>query len=248
MADKAAEKLDNPVWYSLSETHKGFAIQHDHVKFYHPDYCPFGGMMENSEVRSQESEVRILNVELLSYQNKNTPNPILEYSILCDNFFIVGGKPPIPRELKLKDELVCYQMVIDHEIHLAITEAIVKLGKEHTDALSRLVNLIQPGYFKRKTNLLGSYYGIFKNNQLVAVTGERMKMNGYTEVSAVVTHPDHSGKGYAKQLVAHTVHTIFKENKIPYLHVAETNIGAIKLYEKLGFQTRRKMSFWNLIK
>ena len=72
-----------------------------------------------------------------------------------------------------------------------------------------------------------------------------MKMNRYTEVSAVVTHPKHTGKGYVKQLIKRTTNQIFDENKIPYLPMAESNIGAIKLYEKLGFVTRRKISFWN---
>lgn len=80
----------------------------------------------------------------------------------------------------------------------------------------------------------------------MAVTGERMKMNDFTEISAVVTHPRYTGKGFAKQLIAHTANNVFDENKTPYLHVAETNFGAIRLYEKLGFKTRRKISFWNL--
>jgi predicted GNAT family acetyltransferase len=75
-----------------------------------------------------------------------------------------------------------------------------------------------------------------------------MKMNDFTEVSAIITHPDHTGKGYAKQLITYVVNAIFDENKIPYLHVVESNIGAIKLYEKLGFVTRRKMSLWNITK
>ena len=74
-----------------------------------------------------------------------------------------------------------------------------------------------------------------------------MKMSEYTEVSAVVTHPEHTGKGYAKQLLTFTSAKIFRQDKIPYLHVADTNIGAIRLYENLGFWTRRKISFWNLI-
>jgi predicted GNAT family acetyltransferase len=80
----------------------------------------------------------------------------------------------------------------------------------------------------------------------VAVAGERMKMNDFTEVSAVVTHPSYAGKGFAKQLIAHAANKIFDENKIPYLHVAETNFGAIRLYDNLGFKTRRKISFWHL--
>ena len=73
-----------------------------------------------------------------------------------------------------------------------------------------------------------------------------MKMDNFTELSAIITHPEHTGKGYAKQLIAYASKKIFSENKTPYLHVAEDNTGAIKLYEKLGFSTRRKISFWNI--
>ncbi len=219
------KKLDNPVWYSLSETHKNFAVDFGNIKFYEPDLCPFGGFIET----------------------ENISNPISEYAKLTDNFFIVGQKPILPGNLKLKDELVCNQMVIYNKINLDGKEDIIKLTNDDNDKLFHIVNLVQPGYFKANTSLLGDYFGIFKNNELVAVTGERMKMNYYTEVSAVVTHPLHTGNGYAKQLIANTVNNIFDQNKIPYLHVSETNTGAIKLYEKLGFVTRRKISFWNLI-
>lgn len=140
-------------------------------------------------------------------------------------------------------------MVLTKQCDLVIPEDITefKTINQKTDLLN-LVNLVQPGYFKSKTSELGKSYGIYKNDRLIAVTGERIKMNKYTEVSAVVTHPEHTGKGYAKQLINHTANQIFNENKTPYLHVAESNIGAIKLYEKLGFSTRKKISFWNLIK
>ncbi len=140
-------------------------------------------------------------------------------------------------------------MILNNRINVEIKEEIIALTtSNHIEALFELVNLVQPGYFKRQTALLGKYFGIFKNNKLIAVTGERMKMNDFTEVSAIVTHPDHTGQGYAKQLIAHAVNIIFDQNKIPYLHVVENNIGAIKLYEKLGFTTRRKMSLWHISK
>lgn len=106
---------------------------------------------------------------------------------------------------------------------------------------------MQPGYFKNKTADLGNYYGIYKNHQLVAVVGERMKMESHTELSAIVTHHEHTtGRGYAKQLIVHASNRIFNESKIPYLHVADPNFNAIRLYQKLGFLTRRKISFWKL--
>lgn len=221
---KDIEKLDNPVWYSLSECHHSFAIEFNTVKFYHPDYCPFGGFTAI----------------------ENTSAPLAEYAKLLNDFFIVGEKPIISDLIKLNKELVCLQMVIADKIDLEIIEEIIELGQEHYEELYELVCLVQPGYFKKKTPLLGKYYGIFKNNELIAVSGERMKMNYFIEVSAVVTHPNHTGKGYAKQLTAHTVNVIFDQNKNPYLHVAETNSNAVALYEKLGFTARRKISFWNI--
>ena len=219
-------KLDNPVWYSLSENHDDFAVEYGSTKFYDPDYGPFGGFtaLENTAVATQE------------------------YSALIDNFFVVGEKPQIGYNLKIAKELVCLQMIIKEKIQLPIDVKIMKLCTDHNEILYDLINLVQPGYFKNKTMLLGDYYGIFKDNQLIAVSGERMKMNSFTEVSAIITHPDQTGKGYAKQLITHVVNAIFDQGKIPFLHVAESNIGAIKLYEKLGFVTRRKISFWNISK
>jgi len=217
-------KLDNPVWNSLSETHREFVLDYANTKFYHPDYCPFGGFI-NSQSTLEASN---------------------QYSVATDNFFIVGEKPEISNSLKIVKELVCLQMIIYNKIELSITDTIIKLTEEHNDKLVHLVNLVQPGYFKNKTASLGNYYGIFKEDQLVAITGERMKMNDFTEVSAIITHPDHTGKGYAQQLITHCVNSIFSESKTPYLHVVESNMGAIALYEKLGFVTRRKMSFWNI--
>jgi len=218
------ERLDNPVWHSLSETHKDLSIDYHNIKFYQPAYCPFGGFIDNNNVASR----------------------IDEYSKLINNLFVVGEKPFFSNKLFLKKELICVQMVLEKKTEAGIEEDLIKLDNAFSGALSSLVNEVQPGYFKEKTNLMGDYFGIVKDGKLVAVTGERMKMKNFTEVSAVVTHPFYTGKGYARQLVGHTVNKIFDENKIPYLHVAETNLGAIRLYEKLGFTTRRKISFWNL--
>jgi ribosomal protein S18 acetylase RimI-like enzyme len=221
-----AEKLDNPVWHSLSETHKKFAIVYKHLKFYTPDLCPFGAFDVEGDMFAE----------------------IDEYAKLTDNFFTVGKKPSFSNEIILKNELGCLQMVVESKISIRLTAAIIRLNGEFNDELFDLVNLIQPGYFRRYTATMGDYYGIFQNDTLVAVSGERMKMDDFTEVSAVVTHPLHTGKGYAKQLVAFTVNKIFDQGKSPFLHVAESNVGAIQLYHALGFKTRTKISFWNLVK
>lgn len=226
MKVKDYQKLDNPVWFSLNETHHQFAVGYTNIKFYHPDFCPFGGFEKN----------------------ENISRGINDYSSMTDNFFVVGERPELPQKLKMNKELVCLQMVIVNKIHVDATENITQLTLVHQHLIYELVNLVQPGYFKEKTALLGNYFGIFKEGHLVAVTGERMKMSEFVEVSAIVTHPDHTGKGYAGQLIAHTVNNIISQNKTPYLHVVENNSGAIRLYEKLGFHQRRKISFWNILR
>jgi ribosomal protein S18 acetylase RimI-like enzyme len=220
------EKLDNPVWHSLSETHQQFSIDAGNIKFYHPDFCPFGGFQNSDQVSSA----------------------VDNYAESIDNFFIVGERPSFSKNMILLNELVCLQMVIEKNIGIAISENIIQLNNNFEKELFDLVNLVQPGYFKIKTSMLGDYYGIFRNGQLVAVTGERMNMNGFTEVSAVVTHPLYTGKGFAKQLITYTVSKIISEDKMPCLHVARKNTTAIHLYERLGFVIRREISFWNLIK
>jgi ribosomal protein S18 acetylase RimI-like enzyme len=220
------QKLDNPVWYSLAESHKKLALVYNNTHFYHPDYCAFGAYNEIPD----------------------NGEDLVAYAKLVPSFFIFGEKPSIPQSLKLKDELLCLQMIVRHKIDIPYTDEIVKLKDRHREALLGLVKIVYPEYFKSKTADLGNYYGIFKDNKLVTITGERMQMKGFTEVSAVITHPEHTGKGYAKQLVAHTANAILEQNKTPFLHVAKTNISAVNLYQKLGFETRREINIWNISK
>lgn len=187
------EKLDNPVWFSLEETHKNFAINYQVVKFYHPDYCAFGGFINTDK----------------------TAIGIDEYAKLTNNFYVVGNKPIFTNRIQINKELVCNQMLLDRLINIEITEQIIELQTiNHKADLFNLVNFVQPGYFKNNTVDLGNYYGIYKQDKLVAVTGERMKMNNYTELSAVVTHPEHTGKGYAKQLLCYASNKNLTKTKL----------------------------------
>lgn len=217
-------KLDNPVWHSLNESHQTFALNYEQSKFYHPDFCPFGGLVD-TEMAADD---------------------IARYGEQIPRFFTVGEQPIVNKKVQLIQQLVCNQMVLNSPIPIDLSERMVVVESGDFPALIELVNLVQPGYFRNRTPELGRYFGIFKEDKLVAVTGERMKMNAFTEVSAVVTHPDYTGRGYAKELIIQTTNQIFKEQKTPYLHVAASNVHAIRIYEKLGFALRRNMSFWNL--
>jgi predicted GNAT family acetyltransferase len=134
-------------------------------------------------------------------------------------------------------------MVCGAHIDIPITETITLLDEANADEMYALINLVQPGYYKRDTRLMGDYFGIRIEGRLVAITGERMRMDGFTEISAVVTHPDFSGRGFARQLVAHVSNKNLTRGIIPFLHVAQSNERAVRLYQYLGFSTRRNIDF-----
>jgi predicted GNAT family acetyltransferase len=77
----------------------------------------------------------------------------------------------------------------------------------------------------------------------VAMAGERLKVPGYTEVSAVCTHPEHTGKGYARVLMIEVMRGIRQRGETPFLHVRQDNERAIALHERLGFIKRHRGHF-----
>jgi predicted GNAT family acetyltransferase len=115
---------------------------------------------------------------------------------------------------------------------------IVELGAPDSPEMQELTALTKPGPFGSRTHELGHYVGIRDGGKLVAMAGERMKVPGYTEVSAVCTHPDHLGKGYAAMLMTEVMRSIRDRGEKPFLHVRSDNSRAIAIYDRLGFQKR----------
>jgi predicted GNAT family acetyltransferase len=123
---------------------------------------------------------------------------------------------------------------------------LVPLQSRHVDEMTALAKLTKPGPFNKRTIEFGHYYGIFENDKLAAMTGQRLHVYNYTEVSAVCTHPDSLGKGYAAALVKHQLDIICSNGQIPFLHVRTDNDRAIALYERLGFAQNGAMHFYFL--
>lgn len=109
------------------------------------------------------------------------------------------------------------------------------------DSMIGLVALTKPGPMERRTVALGRYVGVHDaSGKLIAMSGERARLPGWTEVSAVCTHPDHRGKGLARQLMLVIMRGILARGELPFLHVAAANSGAQELYRTLGFTVRRE--------
>jgi predicted GNAT family acetyltransferase len=209
--------LDNPVWSALSTTHTSFAEGDDLAKRYPVDVAPFGATWDQSP-ESYHSLARLLG-----------PKGTVAIPLAI--------MPILPAGWSFVRKIDSAQMVWNTQTPLPVDHSFEELNISHVDEMLELVELTKPGPFLKRTPELGSYLGIRDAGQLVAMAGERLKPYGYTEISAVCTHPDFRGRGYASSLVSTLIQRITKRREIPFLHVRTEN-DAIRVYEKLGFKTR----------
>jgi ribosomal protein S18 acetylase RimI-like enzyme len=137
-------------------------------------------------------------------------------------------------------EAVPLLQMIHEECSLCVPPSeLIELTDADAPEMLSLTALTQPGPFGKRTGQLGLYLGIRRGGALVAMAGERLRMPGYTEVSAVCTHPDYQGHGYAAALIAALVARMRQRDEQPFLHVRPENRRAVELYRRLGFNARR---------
>lgn len=211
--------LDNPVWFALSTTHTSFAEGDDLAKRYPVDIAPFAAT-RNQSAESYHSLARLLGPE------GTAAIPLATMPVLPAGWTVVR-------------KIESAQMLWNTQTSPPAEHSFEELNPSHVDEMLALVELTKPGPFAKRTPELGAYLGIREAGQLVAMAGERLKPYGYTEISAVCTHPDYRGRGYASSLVSILIQRITRRNEIPFLHVRTENVDAIRVYEKLGFKTRR---------
>ncbi len=219
--------LDNPAWYSLNTGNSNLAYGNEQVKFFDKDVAPFVGFDKNTEENFDSLYHLITHNGLVAFIS---PYPVA-----------------IPGNWKVLRHVPCLQMVYNGNVQ-KVNADIINLTDEHVPQMLELTELTKPGPFLSRTIDFGSFKGIFKNEKLVAMAGQRMAPLPYIEVTAVCTHPDHTGKGYAKQLLISQANQIIAQNNIPFLHVRDDNYQAIKVYENVGFVTRTDIHFYMLRK
>jgi ribosomal protein S18 acetylase RimI-like enzyme len=209
--------LDNPAWAALNSLHSEFAEGTNQAKRYRPDIAPF--------VACDGSLTDI--------------DPFIKNG---DTFFMIGDLPVLPHNWEIAHEIPCGQMVYTGPLQEG--DPVLLLDESDKTDMFNLINSLQPGLYKPDTRLMGNYYGIKQNGKPVAMAGERIRMPGYTELSAICTNTDYAGRGYAQQLIKHLCNTHINEGIVSYLHVALSNERAVRLYKHMGFEQRREISFY----
>jgi ribosomal protein S18 acetylase RimI-like enzyme len=150
----------------------------------------------------------------------------------CDSW---SGAPPDGWQVEAESTM--FRMVWDGSLATAdLAPDAVRLGPEHAAQALGLATLCKPGPFGPRTSELGEYFGYFDGDRLIAMAGQRMRVEGFTEISGVCTHPDHQGGGLARKLMAKLVQRQMACAEIPFLHVMRGNEAAHQLYLRMGFE------------
>lgn len=219
--EKPYHPLDRVVWEALRTRQSYLALGNELARRYPARIAPFAAMADTS---------------MDCFQALASLVPPGDRVAL---FTLDEVLPPAPFKVQRRD--VVDQMIWTTAGAPVGSATIESLGPADVPDMIALVQLTQPGPFGPETHKLGSYFGIYSNGQLIAMAGERMRLNGFTEISAVCVHPSHRGQGCAAALVNTLAKVISDREEIPFLHVSSGNPTAQALYRKLGFSLRRKL-------
>jgi ribosomal protein S18 acetylase RimI-like enzyme len=214
-ADEAL--LDNPVYAALCGAHARFAQVRGRARRYADDVAPFLALPSPPSAQDWLDAADLV-------------APGTHAAVRC------GGEVPDPWRAAASFDLV--QMIGERIAGNDCEEAVV-LGSADVPEVLELVAETEPGPFLARTIELGDYLGIRRDGRLVAMAGERFRLDGWTEISAVCTRPDHRGHGLASLLIRALVARIHRRAQGVFLHVVNTNTAAISLYEELGFRIRQ---------
>jgi GNAT superfamily N-acetyltransferase len=217
-----AHPLDYAAWASLTGPHRHFAETHGQAVRYPVDVAPFVAVAPDHDDGVWDDLAALAG-----------PGAIVSVS------GPIGAAPagwePVGRGQGLQ--------MIGAGLEVATDPDLIELGPADVPDMLALIERTRPGPFLPRTIELGRYLGIRRGNTLIAMAGERLHPPGWTEISAVCTDATYRGEGLATRLVRAVGAGIKARGETPFLHVVATNTNAIRLYEQLGFEVRRRATF-----
>ncbi|MDF2808542.1 MAG: family N-acetyltransferase [Cellulosimicrobium sp.] len=220
--------LDNPSWSALTGAHAHLAQGDDLARRYPADVSPITGVR--------------------SWDDPGVWDAIAALVGPGGRFSAPPERVEPPEGWTLEARVEGVQLVETERLVTRPEPEAVVLGAADVPDMLALVERSRPGPFEARTYLLGRYVG-FRDDagRLVAMAGERLHPAGWTEISAVTTDPAHRGRGLASRLVRDVAFHVQERGDRAFLHAAAENVGAIGVYERLGFTLRRRTSFGSLL-
>ena len=212
--------LDNVMWTALTTSQVDFALGGALARRFRPEFARFAGMpvLNEAGLRALAADLASDEVVALAASHDFDPGPL---------FDIVDRKNLV-------------QMVGAVDGELRSPERFRPLVPADVPRMTALVQLTEPGPWYARTPELGRFVGFEADGQLVAMVGERMRVPGFTEISAVCCHPDWRGRGLAADLMRRVSQGIVARGDTPFLHVLAENASAIAMYQKLGLRKRQQ--------
>ena len=190
--------LDNPAYAALCGAHARFAQVRGRARRYPVDVAPFLALPSPPSAQDWQDAAGLVSPGTYA---------AVRYS---------GAELPDAWQAVEAFDLV--QMIGERVTGVDCSEAI-PLGAADVPEMLELVTQTEPGPFLTRTIELGDYLGIRRNGALVAMAGERFHLDGWTEISAVCTKPDHRGQGLASRLVGALIAGIQLRSQRVFLHV-----------------------------
>jgi len=218
--------LDDMVWHALTgrQAHLAESSSDGVAHRYTDDIAPFcgvrrldtGGWASLSELVGPDGVAVFLRGEV-----EPTPADWLELLREPATQYLAGGlsDPPVTANREL-----------------------VELTASDSPDMVALAAATEPGPFGPNSHRTGRWFGIRRGGRLVAMAGERIRVDGYGEVSGVCVDPAVRGEGLGAVVTLAAARGIQDRGDRAVLHVRDGNDGAHRLYQRIGFTPRRTVT------
>jgi ribosomal protein S18 acetylase RimI-like enzyme len=228
--------LDNPAWHALTGPHRSLAVGDDRARRYRDDVSPFAAVAEPGDPAAYAHLGEVVGAGATVGVFAEEPPAGWRTLAAYDAVQYVYERSEAPVLPRLGGEDGRAGASEDGGARL------VTLGDADVPDALELVERTRPGPFLERTIEFGGYHGVRVGDRLAAMAGQRMRPEGWCEVSAVCADPEFRGRGYAAQAMAAVIAGILARGERPFLHVEAANDRAVAVYEGLGFRARRAVS------